>query len=83
MAMKQGLLRTTSRLGPVEAWPRPAPQRWLGALYSIHCDAGEATLEDLIADPVAEAAMRADGVHPADVIALFERLRRRLDEAEA
>jgi hypothetical protein len=76
MSMKHGLMKTTSRLAPIEACLWREPPRWLGALYAIRGAADEATLEDLIADPVAEAAMRADGVQPEDVIALFERLRR-------
>ena len=62
---------------------RACPIRFLGALpwpalLARHCHRGEASLEEIVSDPIVQAVMEADGVNPHELDAMLRRVARDL-----
>jgi hypothetical protein len=62
---------------------RACPIRFLDALpwpalLARHCHRGEASLEEIVSDPIVQAVMEADGVNPHELDAMLRRVARDL-----
>jgi hypothetical protein len=67
-----------SRACPIrflEALPWPA-------LLARRCHRGEASLEEIVSDPIVQAVMEADGVNPRELDAMLRRVAQHLSIAE-
>ena len=65
---------------------RPCPIRFLDALpwpalLARHCHQGEASLEEIVSDPIVQAVMEADGVNPHELDAMLRQVARHLSMA--
>src|SRR5262249_26368168 len=62
--------------------PDPVPRRVaLAGLTCKHCHRGEASLEEIVSDPIVQAVMEADGVNPHELDAMLRRVARHLSIA--
>ena len=72
------LLRTSPTSGG-RAWPiRLLDALPWPALLARHCHRGEASLEEIVSDPIVQAVMEADGVNPRELDAMLRRVARDL-----